>query len=79
MSRRYSGLLVRDGQLLIRFLLFGSEIGRGLRIFNRIVDECHILIFCFHMRRSFVIALVRLVFHKLTSFTCLYSPRTSYA
>lgn len=59
--RRHDLVVVQS--LLIGLFLFAGEVRDGFRILNRIVDERHILVFGLHIRRSFVVALMRLVFH----------------
>jgi hypothetical protein len=65
---RTSGSALRAGRfrLLICFFLDGRNGSDGLGSLERIVDVRHILIFGFHMRRSFVIAFVRFVFHGIS-------------
>jgi hypothetical protein len=48
---------------LVGLFLLAREVGYGLGIFERVVDEGHVLVFGFHVRCAFVVALVIRVFH----------------
>lgn len=50
---------------LVRFFVLGGEVGYGLRILNRVVYKCHILVLCLHGRCPFIIAFVALIFHRV--------------
>lgn len=60
-------IFIFNMQELVRFFLLRSEVRRGFCILYRVIDESHVLIFSFHVRCSFVVALMRLIFHMIAS------------